>query len=61
MREYPDSPKKIEVYDRNNTQKLLEEIIEEDLPECFLNEWFIESVYFANMIDKILIRLKDEK
>ena len=56
MRNYPNS---IQV--EHNLQENIEEVLMEDLPECPLNEWFLESVYFANMVDRIMDRLHGQR
>ena len=56
MRNYPNS---IQV--EHNLQENIEEVLMEDLPECPLNEWFLESVYFANMVDRIMDRLYGQR
>lgn len=56
MRDYPNS---IQV--EHNLQENIVEVLMEDLPECPLNEWFLESVYFANMVDRIMDRLHGQR
>jgi len=54
MRQYPDQPDEIAGIDVGYLKDTLSEIISESLPDCATNDWFIESVNFPNMIDKIV-------
>ena len=52
MKEYPNQPES--TTGMNQMKDIIKEVLEEDLPDCNTNEWFIESVHFANMLDKIM-------
>lgn len=56
MKTYPDQPEVVAHMDE--VRKIVEEVLDEDLPECAVNEWFVETVYCANMLDKIIERLR---
>ena len=54
MKTYPEQPPQ-----DSSTRENIEEILIEDLPDCSTNEWFIQSIHFANMVDRIVNRLYD--
>lgn len=43
--------------DPKEVKDALMEELKEELPESEVNEWFIDSIHFANMIDKIVRRM----
>ena len=43
--------------DMDEMKEIMLDILEDELPECTTNERFIESVHFANMVDKIMTRI----
>lgn len=52
---YPNQP--------NNAEEILnnlKDVLTDNLPECEVNRWFITSVHFANMLDKIKEMLSDD-
>ena len=58
MKEYMDQPKEGKTVEESvNIIRWIEDSLKEDLPECPTNEWFIESIHFANMVDKIMKEL----
>ena len=38
-------------------ERIIQEVIEEDLPDCAINSWFLKSVYSANMVDRIMDKI----
>jgi len=54
MKEYPNQPESMKTKDMAGIQLIIKKVLEEDLPDCRANQWFIESVHFANMLDKIM-------
>jgi len=60
MRQYPGQPNETTVFDTQYLKDTLSEIISDSLPDCAANDWFIESVNFPNMIDKIVVELQRE-
>jgi len=56
MKQYSEQPTIIA--DIADAKAAIKEIIEEELPECKVNEWFISSIYFANTVDKIIDRIQ---
>ena len=53
MKVYPNQPS--EFIEVDEAFEEVKRILEDDLPDCNVNSWFIQSLYFANMIDKITI------
>jgi len=61
MREYTNQPEeRLQLFDENSVRTTLEAVIEDLLPKCITNEWFLDSVYFANMIDKIISEVEKD-
>jgi len=58
MKLYPDQPK--EALQAKEIKGIIEEIIEEELPICPVNEWFVDSVGFANMVDKLVEKIRTD-
>ena len=60
MKEYPDQPEEQEPIESNDNssmnkmRKIIKEILEEELPTCSTNDWFLESIYFDAMLDKMM-------
>jgi len=59
MTEYPDQPGECEPAESDTMtmdelRTVLDAFIRDALPVCSTNDWFIDSVYFANMLDKIV-------
>ena len=50
----PKEPPEVEIDESHIT-----DIIKDSLPECRINEWFLESIYFANMVDEIVISIRE--
>ena len=57
MRRYTEQPTEI-IIGVGDVKAAIKEVIEEELPECSVNEWFVDSVHFANMIDKIIDKIQ---
>uniref|UniRef100_A0A6M3LC90 Uncharacterized protein n=1 Tax=viral metagenome TaxID=1070528 RepID=A0A6M3LC90_9ZZZZ len=56
MRKYPKQPDNLGV-DMDKVKGIIEDIIEDDLPDSPVNQWFLDSVNFANMVDRIMARM----
>lgn len=56
MKVYLDQPTEGGV--EADIKKQIEDSLKENLPDCLANEWFIESVHFANMIDTIMEEIR---
>lgn len=59
MKEYSDQPEEQEPEESDTkTMDMMKVIIStvllEDLPACSTNAWFIDSVDFANMLDRMM-------
>lgn len=59
MKDYPDQPTK-NIEDVRQIVDIIKEVLDDDLPDCATNDWFLESVYYANMVDKIASRIWEE-
>jgi len=46
--------------DEKLIQSIIREILSQELPSCEVNKWFIETVHFANMTDKITREICNE-
>ena len=58
MRTYLNQPEDdTPVASGEGIKNIIMEVLGEDLPDCSANEWFLESVNFANMVDKIMERM----
>ena len=57
MRVYGEQP--AEGKKESTVLDILEEVIKDELPSCPVNAWFIDSLHFYNMLDKIVERLKE--
>jgi hypothetical protein len=55
MRIYPDQPDEPEevMLHPEPVARFIRDFLKEELPECRVNEWFLETVYFANMCDNL--------
>lgn len=51
---YPDQIKEIGIVDRDYVRDVISGVLQDNIPEHPVNEWFIDSVHFANMVDKIV-------
>lgn len=61
MKEYSGQPENIKKpLTMEYIKKTIGEVLKEDLPDCEVNEWFIESVHFANMIDEITREIEEK-
>ena len=59
MKLYPNQPE-THKGDSNFAKDTIMEILAEELPDCVTNDWFLESAYCANMIDKIVRELQND-
>ena len=58
MRTYLNQPEDdTPVASGEDIKNIIMAVLDEDLPDCSTNEWFLESVNFANMVDKIMERI----
>lgn len=53
MRIYPDQVP-VSRSDMDYIRDIVKDILEYELPDCETNGWFIASVHFANMLDKMM-------
>ena len=64
MRYYPDQPEESkeskESERMGEMKKIVEKVLQDELPDCTTNEWFMGSPNFANMVDKIMERYWNE-
>ena len=60
MRVYPDQPDDYGRISIPDFTRYIVDFLKEELPDCIINEWFIESIYFANMVDKLVEELTRE-
>ncbi len=59
MQTYTDQPSE-KLVDNIRLEKIkdvIQEVLEEELPECDINAWFIDSVHFANMLDRAMEKI----
>ncbi len=63
MRQYTDQPKEDPVTEDNINYIIatISSILTEELPDCDINDWFLRSVHFANMMDKIKEDIQDDQ
>lgn len=54
MKEYAEQPQVLSSCSEADLKSIIQSVLEEDLPDCVTNRWFVDSVNFANMIDKIV-------
>ena len=59
MKLYPDQPETLKD-NPDYARSTIMEILAEELPDCVTNDWFLESTYCANMIDKIVRQLQND-
>jgi len=62
MRAYAEQPREQLEDDKPNMdgiRKIINEGLMENLPDCSINNWFLESVYYANMLDNIIQTIWD--
>ena len=52
MKVYDGQPEEGEI-DNWILKRRIAELLEEQLPDCRENEWFLKSIYFSNLMDKI--------
>lgn len=66
MKTYPSQVESSEVkplFDFVSKEEFTQFIIaflEEELPECSVNEWFIRGVHFPTMVERLVDRLNKE-
>jgi len=60
MRVYQDQPDDYGRISIPDFTRYIVDFLKEELPDCITNEWFIESIYFANMVDKLVEELTRE-
>lgn len=51
MKEYPEQWREADI---DKLRDIIQGVLEDELPECGTNRWFVHSIYFANMLDKIM-------
>ena len=61
MRTYPDRPNETTTgKDMDEIKGIIERTLDDKLPDCPVNRWFLGSVYYANMIDEIISEIWEE-
>jgi len=58
--EQPQSLRQLTNSDIAAINKMIRCRLEDALPECATNEWFIGSIYFAGMVDDIVEDIVEE-
>ena len=58
MKEYPGQPEERNISCKTLSNSLMD-ILKDELPDCKVNEWFIATTHFANMVDKIVAKVID--
>lgn len=60
--QYPDQPSEqpVDNIRMDKIQKVIQRALEEQLPDCGTNAWFIKSAHFANMLDSIMQTIWNE-
>ena len=60
MRNYPDQPAEVlegegrYLASMDEIRSIIQATLQNDLPECETNEWFMASVNFPNMLDRMM-------
>ena len=57
MRVYQNQPDDYGRISIPDFTRYIVDFLKQELPDCIINEWFIGSVDFANMVDKLVDEL----
>ena len=57
MRIYQNQPDDYGRISSPDFTRYIVDFLKQELPDCIINEWFIGSVDFANMVDKLVDEL----
>jgi hypothetical protein len=62
MMKYPNQPtgKIVADVDLGQITRIISAVLEDRLPDCETNKWFIQTVHYPNMIGEIIRAIREE-